>query len=282
MSDFLEPANEGGRILRRSKIGHPFDPKQRLHDIVVNRKLTLPELDKRRTAVEELLLQSSKHVFARNFQSISSEDLGTLFQAIDELYFDGCITAVNERYADRPLQFRLSTRMTSTGGTTTMRLRRGPRTNRHFEIAVATTPLFETFRVEESTHVGGLLCHNRLEALQRIMEHEVVHLVELLLWEQSNCSAFRYKEMVGRLFGHSESNHRMLTPRDVARKRIGLKIGDRVIFEIDGHRLRGTINRISKRATVLVPSSAAGSIRFNDGNFYLKYYVPLHRLRPAG
>ena len=60
-------------------------------------------------------------------------------------------------------------------------------------IAVRTTPLFDTFRVDGDARVGGLLCHNRLEALQRIMEHEMLHLAELLLFRDSNCSATPFK-----------------------------------------------------------------------------------------
>jgi hypothetical protein len=259
-----------------------FSPWQRLSDMVANKTVTAGELSERRAAVQELLLRSSSHILVPNFQGISNQDLGTLFQAIDEMFFEGCVTPVCERSSHRPLSFRLSTRMISTGGTTTMRTRRGLKPQRHFEIAIATTPLFETFRIDNETLVGGLVCHSRLDALQRIMEHEMVHLVEMLLWENSNCSAGRYKSIIQRFFGHTESKHRMLTPRDVAQQRNGIRLGDPVVFEVNGQRLSGTVNRISKRATVLVPASATRGIRFNDGNFYVKYYVPLNRLRPAG
>lgn len=162
-----------------------------------------------------------------------------------------------------------------------MGYRRGPNPQQHFEIAIATTPLFETFRTEAQALVGGLVCFNRLDALQRIMEHEMVHLVEMLLWNSSSCSGSRFRKIIERIFGHTESKHRMLTPREIAKKRIGISLGDTVSFEAHGQRIQGTVNRISKRATVLVPTTSAKGIRFTDGNFYLKYYVPLSRLQPA-
>jgi hypothetical protein len=250
--------------------------------IAESRSLGTQELFERRQAVRQLILQNSSNVCEANFQSISNEDLGALFQAIDEIFFDGLVSSVCERVSHKPLRFRLSTRMTSTGGTTTMRYRRGLNPKRHFEIAIATTPLFETFRIETSSLVGGLVCNSRLDALQRIMEHEMVHLVEMLLWNNSSCSGARFQKIVKRIFGHTESKHRMLTPRDVAQRRIGVSLGDTVLFEVQGQGLQGTVNRISKRATVLVATTSTKGIRFNDGNFYLKYYVPLNRLRPVG
>jgi hypothetical protein len=38
------------------------------------------------------------------------------------------------------------------------------------------------------------------------------------------------------------------------------------------------VNRITRRATILVEDSRGE--RFSDGKRYLKYYVPIHQLRP--
>lgn len=158
-----------------------------------------------------------------------------------------------------------------------MQQQRGFGRRKKFEIAVATTPLFETFKLDSSAHVGGIKCHNRLEALQRIMEHELIHLVEMMLWGHSNCSAKQFREIVLRFFGHLESNHQLLTPRDVAKKKLGISTGDAVSFELHGNVVTGFVNRISKRATVLVASSQG--TRYSDGRRYQKFYVPLNRLR---
>ena len=160
-----------------------------LLNIVNQRHLTGVQREDRRKLVFQHLIRNSKLIGSGNFAAISSEDLGTLFHAIDENYFDGTVSALCEETAASPLKFRLSTRMTSSGGMTTMHRQTGFGRRKKYEIAVATTPLFETFKLDSSARVGGLECRNRLEALQRIMEHELIHLIEMLLWEHSNCSA---------------------------------------------------------------------------------------------
>jgi hypothetical protein len=111
------------------------------------------------------------------------------------------------------------------------------------------------------------------------MEHEMLHLAELLLFRDSNCAAKPFRNSVRRLFGHTESNHTLLTPRDVARKKLGIACGDEVTFLVGGQRHRGFVNRITKRATVLVPDPKG--IRYEDGEKYSKFYVPLTLLKRA-
>ena len=230
--------------------------------------------------VYKYMLTNSRFVRTGNFKDICNSDLGMLFQITDEQYFNGNVDRVCEQLADRPLSFRLSTRMTTSGGTTTMQtLRESSGLKTEFEIAIATTPLFATFVDQPTAIVSGITCHDRLEALQRIMEHEMVHLVEMLLWNDSNCSAKPFKSIVNRFFGHTESNHRLLTPSDLARKRLGIVAGDIVTFKIEGRELKGHVNRITKRATILVPDSR-GAI-YDDGKKYQKYYVPIQKLKRA-
>jgi hypothetical protein len=254
-------------------------------------------IDKRRFAPQQRahltseiydhIIANSETISQPNFTTISGADLGLLFQVNDELFFDGYVGRLCEEKADRPLSFRLSTRMTNAGGTTTM-FRSGSRRRPkyEFEIAIATTPLFGTFASNPhgqgaaSSVVGGVPCYDRVQALQRIMEHEMIHLIEMLLWNDSNCSAKPFKQIVSRFFGHTESNHQLLRPKDIAKQQLGIGIGDTVNFLHHGNQLTGMVNRITKRATILV-SDPAG-VKYDDGQHYQTYYVPLGRLRKAG
>ncbi|QEG23992.1 hypothetical protein [Mariniblastus fucicola] len=230
--------------------------------------------------IHEHLLLNSSNVRSVNFDVISAADLGMLFQLTDELFFDGTIGRFVESNFNKPLTFRLSTRMTTAGGTTTMATRPGvSRRETEFEIAIATTPLFSSFKFEQHANVGGVRCDSRLEALQRIMEHEVIHLVELLGTADSNCQAKPFRALVRNYFGHKESNHQLMTPSDFARKQLGIRCGDAVTFSIRGERYRGVVNRITKRATVLVKDPRG--IEYSDGHRYSKFYVPLPQLRRA-
>ena len=223
------------------------------------------------------MLTNAEGFSKANFSSIKAADLGLLFQAIDEHYFDGDLSRYLESTYSCPLAFRLSTRMTTCGGmTTTFRSSRSPR-NTRFEIAIATTPLFQTFRNESIAKVGGLECSDRLSALQRIMEHELVHLLEMLVWDDSSCKRKRFRGIVHQVFGHTESNHQLLSPRDVAKKAHGISCGDRVRFHSGGLTHVGTVNRITKRASVLVPDPKGR--RYDDGKRYATWYVPVASLR---
>ncbi len=253
---------------------------QELLALVKRRRFSAAQRQEKRTDVRLHVLQNSPHVTTGNFKSLSPADLGLLFHAVDESYFDGLVASVCEIRSDKPLAFRLSSRMTSSGGMTTMHATKGmTAANVDYEIAVATTPLFQTFNFDTAAKVGGLECNDRLSAMQRIMEHELVHLVEMLLWGDSNCAKHPFREIVLRFFGHLETNHQLLTPKDVARKKHGIATGDEVSFESKGQQLVGFVNRISKRATVLVRSESG--MRYTDGKRYQKFYVPIHRLRKA-
>ncbi len=58
--------------------------------------------------------------------------------------------------------------------------------------------------------------------------------------------------------------------------KFNIRVGDTVHFHHDGHLLTGRVNRITRRATILV-ASKKGEL-FNDGRCYQRYYVPLEKL----
>jgi hypothetical protein len=253
--------------------------RERLTTIIREKSLDRNRISDLQTETFRHLLRTSNYIRDPNFSVISDQDLGSLFYFIDECFFEGAVSSLCEKISSRPLRFRLSTLMTSTGGTTTMYQPRGHSSGKYFEITVATTPLFETFKLQNQTLVGGLPCQNRLEALQRIMEHEMLHLIEMLLWENSSCTRRPFRQLAYRFFRHSESNHRMLSPREVAFRRKGLKPGDAVRFLTGQLLVEGIVERIGKRATVLV--EAAQGRGYSDGKRHLKYYVPLNSLQPT-
>lgn len=167
--------------------------------------------------------------------------------------------------------------MTSSGGITTSRLPVGGGAHMNFEIAISSTLLFASFRDHRGPiNVTGMLCENRLQALMRIMEHEMVHLIEMMLWNDSSCSRRRFKDIAFRFFGHRQSTHQLLAPIDTAETDLQIEVGDLVTFVRGRERFRGFVNRITKRATILVPNKT-GAL-YSDGKRYRRYYVPLTSL----
>ncbi|MGI9519787.1 MAG: hypothetical protein ACR2NP_22225 [Pirellulaceae bacterium] len=226
----------------------------------------------RRSIIAERLLRESDSIDKADFQRIERRDLFELFVQYDDQFLDHGLSRHFEQGSDR-LGFRLSSRMTSTGGMTTWRALPD---YHDYEIAVSTTLLFNTPFDRGATRVGGVVATSRLDALQRIFEHELVHLLEMILWGESSCAQPRFRNMVARMFGHTESNHQLLTPAETARSHFGIRTGDRVRFQHEGQWLTGYVNAINRRATVLVPN--AGGELFDDERRYLRFYVPLDLL----
>lgn len=262
-----------------------------LQEIARNLNLDPAEIRRRRQQIAQRILSDSSAIRDINFSTINTRDLFELFANYDELFFEGRLSPLFES-AGQTLKFRLSSRMTSTGGMTTYHRSPASRAtsmgrnnsksrspyNRNFEIAISSTLLFNTsFDPSRQIRVGGVEAIHRLDALQRIFEHELVHLLEMLLWDDSSCARSRYKSIVSRFFGHLESNHQLLTPSETARYEYGISPGDTVRFQHRGKQMAGIVNRINRRATILVPAEKGGEL-FTDDCRYNRFYVPLSRL----
>ena len=230
-------------------------------------------------AIRQAVLRESRCITQPQFLKIGLDDLERLFNLYDRRFFDGWLAPAVKARTGGPLTFRLSRTMTRAGGKTTRFRRRSSdgKWREEYEIAVASRMLFMTFsEVERPVTVSGLPCTDRLQALQRIIEHEIIHLAELLVWGRSSCSRQRFKTLAANIFGHADTKHALVTPPEHAAVRHGLCLGRTVEFEFEGRRLVGRINRIHRRATVLV-EDAAGR-RYSDGKTYRRFYVPLAML----
>lgn len=230
------------------------------------------------------MLEESPNLKTGSIEAIGVADLERLFRLYDREFFSGYLAEMLLEDRAHPMSFRLSSRLTRSAGQTMRQTRyegRGPgrRAERYeYEIAISTTILFATFhQVDRTITVGGIVCGDRLECLQRIFEHELLHLSEFLGWGDSNCSAVNFQTLSRRIFAHEAAVHDMVTPREQARVLYDIKPGDIVSFEAEGVRRVGLVNRITRRATVLV-EDPNGRL-YTSGQKYLTYYVPLPKLR---
>lgn len=227
-----------------------------------------------RQEVRQELLTKSPYVREPNFTELHPDDLATLFDAYDRRFLGGLCRGAA---APARISFRLSAKMTRSGGATTLYLPRKGVSDGGLEIAVSSFLLFDGFDpADPNTSVAGIRCRDRLEALQRVFEHELVHFVEYVTTGKSECSAKPFQEIAETLFGHRDFTHRLVTRRERAARR-GIVVGTEVAFELHGVRLTGRVNRVTKRATVLVPDPEGAP--YADGNRYAKYYVPLGALQ---
>ncbi len=248
-------------------------PRHSLLQRVESMSLSAADVERRISKIRKCVLTDSRFIKTPDFESIAPTDLRQIFNLYDEHFFDGCITPA---LGDIPIDFELSGRLTRSAGKTAYY--RKP--EQRFLIGVSTTLLFGCFTEQDHRSIvcSGITCNDRLDALLRVMEHELVHLIEFVLWDKSSCAQSRFHGISLRCFAHTENVHSMITPVEKARRQLGIAPGVRVNFAIDGETLTGVVNRVTKRATVLV--EAPEGRPYSDGKRYLKYYVPLSLLKP--
>jgi hypothetical protein len=244
------------------------------------------DVEARAQRIYEAVLAQSPNIRQSNFTVISTEDLERLFIWYDREFFRDRLGEMVAEDGAHPVAFRLSRRLVRAAGQTIRQVRQVRESRQRsvkvdYEITVSTTLLYSTFKdVERTVTVGGRICRDRLEALQRIFEHELLHLAEFLGWGRSNCRADNFHALSRRIFAHEGAFHDLITPREQARVVFDIHVGDQVSFEVDGMLHTGRVNRITRRATVLV-ENPQGTL-FNDGKRYVRCYVPLPLLRKAG
>jgi hypothetical protein len=229
------------------------------------------EVDARVRYIYRRMIDHSPNFDTGNFLRFSTNNLHYLFTLYDRYFFNSFFA----RYHGEDVTFRLSRRMSRNGGKTTYW-----KESQKYEICLAIDLLFQTFGdLQRPVVVNGRLCRDRLEATQRILEHELIHLVELVAWGESSCSRTRFRELARRIFNHTDTLHQLVTPMERAVKQFNLQPGTPVQFEFAGEIRQGIVQRITKRATVMVPDTA-GSFVDRQRRRYQKYYVPLPMLTP--
>jgi hypothetical protein len=244
---------------------------------------TPDEVGEKSRQIYDIVLARSQHIRDGNFTALGVADLRLLFTLYDDAFFDGLLQPMLCEDGAHVVAFRLSSRLTRAAGQTVRvpKLRRtegGLSKCDQYEIAISTVLLFATFRdVGRPVMVGGLVCRDRLEALQRVFEHELIHLAEFLAWGVSRCAGTNYQQLSQRIFAHEGVKHDLVTPREMAAATYQIRLGDHVSFEYEGKRQNGRVNRITRRATILVEDESGET--YSDGKRYKTFYVPLSLLQ---
>ena len=132
--------------------------------------------------------------------------------------------------------------------------------------------------IQRPVVVCGLECRDRLHALQRIMEHEIVHLTELLVWGQIELCGTTIQGAVQNIFGHPSTKNTTWSRR-VNERQCSTASRWAIPWNSSLRQcgMSGAINRIHHRATVLV--EASDGLPYSDGKRYKKFYVPLPMLK---
>ncbi|NBO92505.1 MAG: SprT-like family protein [Planctomycetia bacterium] len=240
-----------------------------------------PPLSRERIAQHLTTIRAATQV-SPSFTSLSPDDLAAWFENYDQLFFAGRVRQML-RTCKATLTFAVSTRLTRSGGVTKQVRPRGVRprpllVGASYQISLSQYLLQGSFNdITRKVVVNGLECVDRLDAALRIFEHELLHLIEMLEAGSSSCDAAPFKQAALAVFGHTHTRHDLVTQRERAKEVYALRIGDYVRFTLEGRDRVGLLNRITKRATVLVEDPHGEPYR--DGKRYLKFYVPLASLK---
>lgn len=232
-------------------------------------------IKEKRKAVAEGLLKESTNIKSGKIDCISILDLRILYEYYDKIFFNNWF---RNNFKGHVL-YELSRRMTKSAGITKCpkNISRMESDQVRIVIAIGVDFFFKFDHLEGSKSVCGIETNNSLEALQIVFEHELIHVLEFLLFHTSNCKEQRFKDTVKNMFGHTHSHHRMPTNRRIASEKLGINIGDKVQFLFEDKELNGFVANISKRATVMVVNPN-GTYVDKNGTKYMKYYVPLSML----
>jgi hypothetical protein len=234
---------------------------------IVALSLPLEEIKRRTSTIHAAAIGKAENISCANFNKIGDIDIRYIFRLYDRFFFGDFFTA---NYRGQ-LSFYLSGRMTRAAGKFVWRKRSQTQT---FEIGIATAMLFDNFTTPQDTKdLSGFLCTNRLEALQRVIEHEIVHFLEYLGFGETDCSKERFKTICKAIFGHTKSVHALDTPRKIAANKYDLRVGSSVFFFMEGHKYEGRIQRIGRRATVIATKKDGVDIS------RIKCYAPFHMLK---
>jgi hypothetical protein len=234
------------------------------------------QTDKNREAVRVEFLNRSKNINSGVIKIVSIEDLKLLFNLYDEVFLNGYFKD-NFRGV---LKFSLSQRMTKSAGKTVMlrNLKASSGQQESYEIVMAVKFFFNYDQLNRDKKVNGIYTTDALNAFQLVLEHEICHLIEFFIFKESSCRGQRFKNLAHNIFGHTDVYHQLPTEGEIASDLYGFKVGDKVSFEYEGKSYKGVINRINKRATVMV-LNPKGEYVDKEGNRYGKWYVPLKNLK---
>ena len=263
---------------RSGKTIKPRDP-ERLTGLAIWIRQNQPHPDKIlriQKRIHQEMLSLSRTIDRPNFSSVGRDDLVRLIHLMDDAFFGSRVLPIAKAEG---IDFKFSSRMTSAAGKlVTHYPGRSKDEPRKFDLILSSTLLFQTFEdVERPVMVTGRQCADRLEAMQRVAEHEMTHLIEMMIWNDGNCNQSRFQSIAKAFFGHTDYQHDLITQRERAASKFNIRIGDQVTFNSQGGRVVGKVNRITRRATVLV-KDPKGQL-FNDGCRYSRWYVPLEKLR---
>ncbi|MFU0824972.1 SprT-like domain-containing protein [Clostridium sp.] len=234
------------------------------------------EIENKRHLLRNEFIYISNNINHGQIKKILVEDLQLLFNLYDKYFFNYYFN----KFFKGNITFSLSKRMSRSAGKTII-----PKTNpileeekQRYEIRIGVNFLFQYYELDREKIVAGVKTEDSLHALLMVFEHEIIHLIEFYVFGNSSCKNKRFKTIAKNIFNHKDVYHSLPTNGEIACESLGIKIGDKVSFLHEEEIKNGIVNRINKRAAIMVLDNKGNYID-GQGNRYSKYYVPLNKIR---
>ncbi len=233
------------------------------------------------------MLERSQHLRSGNFEAIGVTDLRLLFDALRRRV----LRRAARRDAPGGLRRRDHVpplrpddpggRQDDPRGTSGSATAGGSSTTPEYEIAISTLLLFQTFDdIDRPVTVTGLRLPRPPGGAPADLRARAAPPRRVPGRGEVELRQAQFQALSEAIFGHASVVHDLVTPREIAAKAHAIRQGDLVAFDHDGTTRVGRVNRITKRATVLV-EDPAGRL-FSDGRRYATFYVPVNQLRKEG
>jgi hypothetical protein len=236
-------------------------------------------LDKNRSIFDTCSRKFPEIIVMKKYNPTDPSLLYLLFQLYDEYFFENMLQKIlDSRNIQLDLSF--SKRMTRAAGRTRWSVFKTRETPTKIKASIIiSTHIFSRIYPEanETILVENLTCKTRLDALQRVFEHELTHLTEFLIWNKSSCKKTQFKTIAHNFFGHIDISQNKKAQREQIIKKFNIHVGDYVQFQFKQQAMQGLVHRMTHRATVLVANDKG--ITISNGKHYHKFYVPLQQLK---
>ena len=188
--------------------------------------------------------------------------LETLFKLYDAEFFKGQLSnQINKK--NGTLTFELSNRMKTSAGKCIV-------SNNNFIIRIAKKVLLDSFNNQYQPSVNGINCHNRIEALLLVFEHELIHLaiysMNLRLPKTpiySSHGSF-FKQLAFAYFQHTKTKHNLqglssLPPLNKS----DFTLNQSVSFVFKKQTLTGIITKLNPKRAAISTSSGLYQVPYH-------------------
>jgi hypothetical protein len=204
-----------------------------------------------------------------NFNSLSSNILEHLYELYDQYFFKMRISQILKT-KNAYLTLHVNSKLTRAAG------RCGPK-GCNYIIDISDTIILQTFRGESKYHIGsGLKCYDRTECLMHTFEHELMHLVMLILPHRIikgnpiyKGHGYFFKELVAAYFGHTETTHQLFVQQELVHSKEDFKVGQVIKYKNVKNTKSwiGTIIKLNAKRAVVCDQKGA-SYRIDYSSLY--------------